>query len=437
MAIAAGRSDTEATARPLLSANRWTSYSLTVLAICILGWAFDVYESTVPQLVTPILIKEWGVSPGIIGTVSAVARWVGVIGTFVGPVLADLYGRRPVLIWSIVGYSLLTGFTGFSVGPISLMVFSSLSRIALSGENPVGMVMVTETAPTKWRATALGGLVGGYPFGYMLCSLAAVVVVPLWGWRALYFIGILPALLVVWIWRTVVESPRFERVTTAMLKRELKRSFDIWSPARSHPREMLIATLIYSFYLFAWIGWSSWMPFFLATEKHLGFALMGRYLSVWMFAAIFAYWFCGWLCDLFSRRWVIPAFAAPAAVLLTLMGFLDSPTSLFWVGLATNFLITGSFGTGLGYTAELFPTEIRGRGVGASFTFGTIVASFAPMILGWIATVHSVAAGLPLLSLSFLAVAPLFIWFAPDTTRRELTDFVGEKMRLPDKIASL
>ena len=125
---------------------------------------------------------------------------------------------------------------------------------------------------------------------------------------------------------------------------------------------------------------------------------------------------------------MIPAFAVPAAVLLVAMGHLDSPASLFWVGLATNFLITGSFGTGLGYTAELFPTQIRGAGVGASFTFGLAAASLAPLIMGWIATAYSVAAGLPLLALSFLLLAPLFIWFAPDMTRKELTDFVGQKV---------
>ena len=95
------------------------------------------------------------------------------------------------------------------------------------------MLMVTETAPTKWRATALGGLVGGYPFGYMLCSLAALVVVPLWGWRSLYFLGILPALLVLWIRIGIKESPRYERVTAAMLKEGLKKQLDIFAPVRN------------------------------------------------------------------------------------------------------------------------------------------------------------------------------------------------------------
>ena len=127
------------------------------------------------QLVTPILIKEWGITPATMGMVTTISRWVGLIGTFAFPVLADLYGRKPVLIWSILGYSLLTGLTGFSTGWVTLLIFSSLTRIALAGENPVGMLLVTETAPKKWRATALGGLVGGYPLGYLLCSLAALV----------------------------------------------------------------------------------------------------------------------------------------------------------------------------------------------------------------------------------------------------------------------
>jgi MFS family permease len=169
------------------------------------------------QLVTPILIKEWGITPAVMGFVTSASRWIGLIGTFVFPVFADLYGRRPALIWAILGYSVFTGFTGFSTGWVTLLIFSSLTRIALAGENPVGMLMVTETAPTRWRGTALGGLVGGYPFGYMLCSLAALVVVPLWGWRSLYFLGILPALLVLWI-----------RIGIILVLRLAVRS--VWSP---------------------------------------------------------------------------------------------------------------------------------------------------------------------------------------------------------------
>ena len=412
---------------PQLAADRWTAYSLTVWAICMLGFAFDIYESTIMQLVTPLLIKEWGIVPATMGYITTLSSWVGLIGVFVFPALADLYGRRPILVLTILSYSLFTGFTGFAQGPLQLLIFTSITRIALRGETPVGAIMVSETAPTRWRATALGGLVGGYPFGYMLCSLTALVVVPLWGWRALYWLGILPALLVLWVRLGVKESPRFERVTTEMVKEGMKKRLDIFLPVREYPREMLTATSLYFFYLFTWFGWSAWMPQYLANEKHLGFQTTASYLSIWMGCAIFAYYLCGWLCDLFGRRYVIPSFVLPAAILLVVMGHLDTPASLFWVGLVLNFLITGSFGAGLGYNTELFPTQIRGTAVGAAFTFGSAGGGLAPAIVGWIATTHSIAAALPLLALSFFLIVPMFLFVAREMTRKELIDFVGQK----------
>jgi MFS family permease len=411
-----------------ISANptTWSRDSIIILVVCILGWVFDVYEQTVMQIVTPILIKEWGITPATIGNVTTIGRWVGMIGIFVFPALADLYGRKPLLILSIVGYSLFSGLTGFATGWVTLLIFTSINRVALSGELPVGMVLVSESSPTRWRGTALAALVGGFPLGYLLCSLAAAVVVPAYGWRALYFLGVLPALLVVWIRIGVKESPRFERVTATMVKDGLRRRLDLWSPVRAYPREMLVASLVYFFYLFTWIGWSAWMPQFLATEKKLGFQTTVSYLSIWMFVAIFAYWICGWLSDKFGRRYIIPVFAVPAAALIAVMGSLNDPTHLFWAGLSANFLILGSFGTGLGYTTELFPTQIRGTAVGAAYTFGVALGSLAPAILGWIATSYSLAAGLPLLAVSFLALAPLFLFIAPDTSRKEMADFIGE-----------
>jgi hypothetical protein len=99
---------------------------------------------------------------------------------------------------------------------------------------------------------------------------------------------------------------------------------------------------------------------------------------------------------------------------------------LFWVGLVLNFLITGSFGAGLGYNTELFPTQIRGTAVGTAFTFGSALAASTPAIVGWIATSHSIAAALPLLAPSFFLLVPMFLFVARETTRKELADFGGQ-----------
>jgi MFS family permease len=413
--------------QPAVSSDRWTGYSALVLFTCIMAWAFDVFEMTILQLATPLLIQEWQLTPATIGNITTAARWVGLIGALSFPVLADLFGRRPMLITSVLGYSLLTGLTGLAQNWQQLLVATSVTRIPLSGEIPVGQVMVAETAPTRWRATALGGLVSGYPFGYMLASLAALAVVPLAGWRALYFLGIVPALLIFLVRLGVKESPRFERVTTATFREGMRQQLDLLAPARTHLREVVIGTLLVFFYLFTWVGWSAWMPQFLANEKQLGFQTAATYLSIWMFAAIFAYWLCGYLCDRFGRRYVIPAFVMPAAVLLVVLGGQTDPTSLFIIGGVANFLITGSFGAGMGYAAELFPTAIRGRGYGSAFFFGNLLSSTSPAIVGYIATAQSIAAALPLLAVSFFLIGPMFLFVAREMTGQELTDFVGQE----------
>ena len=405
----------------------WTAYRAFVLVVCILGWSFDIFEQTIPQLVTPLIIQEWNISPATIGLVATISRWVGLTGFFIFPALADLYGRKPMLITTIAGYSLLTGLTGFVQNWQQLLVATSATRLAISGENPVGLVMVAETAPTKWRATALGGLVGGYPFGYMLTSLAGLLVVPLLGWRALYFLGVLPALMLLFIRRGIKESPRFERVTAAMVKEGLKKQLDLSTPIRRYPRQMLLGTLINFCYLFTWLGWSTWLPQFLATEKQLGFQTAATFLTIWMAVAIAAYWLCGYLSDRYGRRFVIPTFVIPAGILLIVIGGLNDATSLFVVGLVLNFLITGSFGAGLSYATELFPTAIRGTANGAIFLIAGLGSALSPLMMGYFAAAQNIAGGLPILAVSFFLIAPIFLFFARETTRKDLTDFVGQE----------
>ena len=136
-----------------LAADRWTRYSVTVLAICILGFAFDIYEATIMQLVTPILIKEWGIVPATIGYITTLSSWIGLIGVFVFPALADLYGRQPILILTILAYSLFTGFTGFAQGPLQLLIFTSITRIALATRRKTSASVLSLGPPATTRGT--------------------------------------------------------------------------------------------------------------------------------------------------------------------------------------------------------------------------------------------------------------------------------------------
>src|SRR5260221_12826937 len=127
--MSTGSTASVAVTPPVAVSDRWTRYNATVLTICILGWAFDIYEATIMQLVTPILIKGWGITPATMGTVTTISRWIGLIATCAFPVLTDPYGRKQALIWAMMGRSIFTGVTGFSTGSIMLLIFSSITRI--------------------------------------------------------------------------------------------------------------------------------------------------------------------------------------------------------------------------------------------------------------------------------------------------------------------
>src|SRR5262249_18571786 len=137
MAISASVPIAAATDQP--SADRWSAYSAIVLAICVLGWAFDIYEQTIMQLVTPLLIKEWGITPATMGYVTTIARWVGLIGLFLFPALADLYGRKP----------------GMLDDPASLFWAGLAANFLITGSFGAGLGYTTELFPTQIRGTAV------------------------------------------------------------------------------------------------------------------------------------------------------------------------------------------------------------------------------------------------------------------------------------------
>ncbi len=325
-------------APPLASTEGWNSYNVKVLTICILGWAFDIYEATIMQLVTPLLIQEWGITPATMGFVTTVVALGRADRDIRISVLADLYGRRPALIWAILGYSIFTGLTGFSTGWISLLIFSSITRIALAGEEP-GRHADGHRGPRRPNGAPPRSAVSSAAIrsAICLCSLAALVV------RAL--VGVALALF-----------PRHPAGAAGALdplrhqgKSALRACHRADAQGRAEeaarylfagatiPARDVIASLVYFFYLFTWIGWSAWIAVLSRHEAssasrhgHLSLdldVLRDIRLLVLRLAV-----------RLYGRRWVIPAFAVPAGILLIVMGYCETPTTLFWVGLAVNFL---------------------------------------------------------------------------------------------------
>jgi MFS family permease len=284
--------------------------------------------------------------------------------------------------------------------------------------------MATEAAPQSGRALAQGLQAAGYSLGYVLVALASVALLPTLGWRYMYFLGILPAVLVFFIMRWIPESRHFQQVKdrqAAVGKRpNVLRTY--WSVARRYPVEVAkgsFVTLAYGF----WAGFGTWVPLFLSTERGLGAATTGTWLAIWWFVAMFATVGGGWLAQRFGRRRTNVTLVLVTVPIFAAYGLLTDQTALFIGGLLLCSLFLAPFGQGTwGAVQELFPTECRATGFATANFIGGTIATFYYLIPG---IMPSVAASFPVFAAGYALLAVAF-YILKDTLKSDLIETVGE-----------
>src|SRR5437667_2486484 len=177
------------------------------LAASTLGWMLDGMDVTLYAMAVPALLREFHLSTSQAGLLASVTLIASAAGGILFGFLADRAGRRLALMLSIAVYSAFTAACGLSRGVMELAVFRFLLGLGMGGEWATGAALVAETWRAQHRAKALGLMQSGYAVGYAVAALIAELVMPRWGWRVVFFVGVCPALLTLWIRRHVDESP--------------------------------------------------------------------------------------------------------------------------------------------------------------------------------------------------------------------------------------
>jgi MFS family permease len=410
---------------PEIETEHWTRRSLLIVLICLLVYVFDVYELSSYGVALPGIIQEFGISRLEAGALSTITLWVYRVGAILLLPLADLYGRRVLLALSVLGYSLITGLSGLAPTFLTFGIAASATRFPISVGGQLSSVMVTEQAPKKGRAQAQGLWAAGYPIGYVLVALASVAVLPTLGWRYMYFLGIIPAILVVFVLRFIPESRHFEKVKTdrAAQGKRLNVFQGFWQVMRTYPSESAKATFLILAYGF-WGGFGTWVPLYLNTELGLGPTTTGVWLAIWWFVAAFSTAGAGWLAQRYGRKWTNIAFVIPAGILMATFGLWTNLVMIFIVGLLLASLFLMPFGQGAwGWGQELFPTEVRATAFAATGFVGGVLSSFYSLIPGF---TPSVAASFPIFGIGYLTLAIGF-FIMKETVHTELIQEVGER----------
>ena len=376
-----------------------------------LGWALDSFDVFLFALVLPALLHDLHLSKaaaGLLGSFSLIGAAIG--GVLFG-LIADRFGRTRALISSVLLYAIFTAACGFAWNWSSLAVFRFCLGFGMGGEWASGASLISETWPEASRDKAFALMQSAFALGYALAALVSFMLLPRFGWRAVFFTGILPALLTFWIRRRVHESEAWLAGRTKV-KNQI-RLLMLFRPPLA--QATLALTLMNACCLFAWWGFNQWVPAYLSlpvTGGGIGFraSTMTLVIVVTQIGMWLGYVSFGYLATAFGRRRMYVSFLLAAAALLTLFAATRSPRALLALGPCLAFCATGYFSGFAAITADTYPAHVRATGQGFTYNLGRLASAAAPYTVGALAQTHGFATAFHLTAAFFVLAAMLWLY---------------------------
>lgn len=386
-----------------------------------LGWMLDSMDIMLYAMVLTHLMRDLGMDSSIGGLLASATLLSSALGGILFGILADRVGRTRALMGSILIYSIFTAACGFAQGVGDLLVYRILLGLGMGGEWATGAALVAETWPGEHRGKALGLMQSSWAVGHAVAAAVTALVLPHFGWRAVFFVGILPALLTFWIRRSVPEPTLWkQRRITGSARRNLAEIFR--APLGRHT---WIATLMNAFSMFAWWGLFTWIPSYLALPHAQGGAGMSIVkTSTWIMLMQVGMWAgyvtFGFVSDRVGRKRTYVGYLFVAALLVPAYGYTRDSAILLVLGPFLAFFGTGYF-TGFGIiTAELFPTRIRATAQGFTYNIGRSASAVAPFAVGSLAENYGLGLAFFSTSAAYLLAAMVALAL-PETRGRELS----------------
>jgi MFS family permease len=385
------------------------------------GWAVDGFDFVLYSFVMPTLMAAWGMTRSQAGLIATYALLTSSLGGWIAGSLADRWGRVRVLQLTILWFSACTFISGFTHSFAQLAVVRALQGFGFGGEWAVGAVLVAEMMDTKRRGTAVGVMQSAYAVGWALATAAYALfyswVPEHYAWRALFWIGILPALLVLYLQSRVAEPDVF--LTGRRASRPQGSFLDIFQ-AGIVPT-LLLASLLATGIQGAYYAVVTWLPTYLSSVRHLSALNTGGYLLVLIVGSFLGYLTGAVAMDRFGRRKTFIVFALLSA--LTSALYFSAKLPAIWVmcaGFPLGFTVSGMIG-GLGaFLAELFPTRLRGSAQGFAYNFGRLVAASFPPLIGLFSGSDSLASMMAFFALASFACVIAATALLPETLGRSL-----------------
>lgn len=374
----------------------------TLTAAC-LGWMLDSMDVMLYALVLGQVQQEMHLTAAASGAMMSVTLVAAAVGGIGFGWYADRRGRTRALSASILVYSVMTALCGLTHTAMELMACRLVLGLGMGGEWAAGVALVAETWPARHRGKALAVVQSSWAVGYALGAAVVAVVMPRFGWRAVFLVGVAPALVTLWLQRRLKEPEVWRRERT-----ERPRIGTLFRGSMG--RSVLVCATMNAATLFAWWGLFTWVPRFLSMPVARG----GRGLSItetsgWTIVmevgSFLGYVTFGYLADRFGAKRTYIGFLLAAAGLVPLYAFVRSPAALLVIGPLIGFFGTGYFSGFSVIASELFPTAVRGSAMGFVYNIGRVLSAAAPYLIGGMSERWGLGAALSTTAVAFLAAA--------------------------------
>jgi benzoate transport len=414
---------TVASTSPSSRTNAQRGYAGRALLAAVLGYAMDGFDLLILGFMLPAIAADLHLSSAQAGSLVTWTLIGAVAGGIVFGVLSDYFGRVRMLTWTILIFAVFTGLCALAQGYPDLLAYRTVAGLGLGGEFGIGMTLVAEAWPATQRARVSSYVGLGWQLGVLAAALLTPLLLPVIGWRGMFALGLVPAVVSFAVRRRVEEPALFveRRLQQSQQTRSALQAQNS-SATNPSPLHRLVAdarttrasigvAILCSVQNFGYYGLMIWLPSYLS--KTFGYSLTksGLWTSVTVLGMALGIWLFGVAADRFGRKPTFLFYQIGAVVMVFVYAHLSTPFALLIGGAVMGVFVNGMIGGYGALISELYPTEARATAQNVLFNIGRAVGGFGPVVVGALATRYSFGAALALLASIYLLdiLATLFL----------------------------
>jgi MFS family permease len=371
------------------------SYARKAVVASGLGYAMDGFDLLILSFILVPISAGLHLTQPEAGSLITWTLIGAVIGGLTVGALSDRYGRVRVLSWTILLFAGFTGLCAFAQGYWDLLTYRTIAGIGLGGEFGIGMALAAEAWPARKRARATSYVALGWQAGVLTAALMTPLLIPYIGWRGMFLVGVLPAILAFAVRYYLGEPALFVEAS----KKKRINPYSVLFANRESTRATFGIAIMTSAQNFGYYGIMIWLPAYLSTKMGFSVTRSALWISATVVGGAVGMLIFGQLADRIGRKPLFIAFQVGAAIMAFVYPQITDPNALLMAGAVSGIFLSGMIGGYGALIAETYPTQGRGTAQNVLFNFGRGVGGFGPLVVGVLATQYSLTT-----ALSFLVV---------------------------------